>query len=472
MANVLDSFVLEFALDPSKFTAGQKQIMQQMAQLQAAALAQAKDVESSSKRVLDVISNMRREVLTAFGVFFGGRELGEFVKYITNLDAATGRLAITMGMSASDTSAWQGAIKQAGGTAEGANSALSGLSGEMTRFQLTGQSGMLPVLSRLGVSLYDQNKQLKTGGELWLDLAEAVQGMDARQATAFLQMIPGANQDMVNFALLGRRAMESYLKSAKEAGVTTEESAAAAKEYQRALEQLEASSSNLGRTLLTMLGPAVSNVTNGLAHLLQYFGKKSAEGTAIIYTDEQLAAVKGKIAAKIASPPSSDPEAGPKEMESYIREAAVARGMDPNVAVEVARSEGLHNWKSTIPGEESYGPFQLHYGGRGQTGGLAKPGLGDEFTKQTGLDAGDRKNWKRGVDFALDNAKKSGWGQWYGWKGSPTAGGAGMGGSHSTTVNVGGVTVNTSSSNAEGIASDIEKALKRSITAGAANSGS
>ena len=114
MANVLDSFVLEFALDPSKFTAGQKQIMQQMAQLQAAALAQAKDVESSSKRVLDVISNMRREVLTAFGVFFGGRELGEFVKYITNLDAATGRLAITMGMSASDTSAWQGAIKQAG----------------------------------------------------------------------------------------------------------------------------------------------------------------------------------------------------------------------------------------------------------------------------------------------------------------------------------------------------------------------
>jgi hypothetical protein len=103
----------------------------------------------------------------------------------------------------------------------------------------------------------------------------------------------------------------------------------------------------------------------------------------------------------------------------YITDAAKARGIDPDVALRVAKSEGLAQYE----GDEgsSFGPYQLHYGGVAG-GGNAVSGLGDRFTKQTGLNARDPSTWRKQVDFALDTAAKEGWGAWHGWKGPERAG--------------------------------------------------
>ena len=58
----------------------------------------------------------------------------------------------------------------------------------------------------------------------------------------------------------------------------------------------------------------------------------------------------------------------------------------------------------------SYGPFQLHYGGVSQK--YPHPGLGDEFTKQTGLDARDPNTQPQQVKFVSDWTAKHGWGAW------------------------------------------------------------
>lgn len=103
----------------------------------------------------------------------------------------------------------------------------------------------------------------------------------------------------------------------------------------------------------------------------------------------------------------------PSNTEAYIREAAKKRGINPEVAVKVAKSEGLYNYvgdKGT-----SFGPFQLHY--KNNIPGLSNPGLGDEFTKATGLHARDPNTIKQQIDFALDAAIRQGWGPWHGYKG-------------------------------------------------------
>ncbi len=106
-------------------------------------------------------------------------------------------------------------------------------------------------------------------------------------------------------------------------------------------------------------------------------------------------------------------------MESYIRQSAAQRGIDPGVAVRVARSEGLQRgtWQSNVIRkgirEPSYGPFQLLVGGEG-TG--FPEGVGNRFIDATGLDPADPVNWRQSIDFALDTAGKQGWGQWYGSK--------------------------------------------------------
>ena len=483
MPTVLDSFILEVNLDASKFTPEQRALMAKMRDLEEAAKKSGTAVESQSKKIFDLMSSFRREALGALALFFGGRDVDQFISYVTTLDASIGRLAKTTGMSSRETSAWQGAIREAGGTTEGASAALSGLSGEMNRFQLTGQSTILPVLSRLGVSLYDQNRNLKTSGQLWLELADAVSGMDPRQAVAFLQMIPGANQEMINFALLGRKAMEQNLQALRDVGVTTEADAKAAQEYQKQLVLLDTAATNLGRTLLRHVIPALTMMLNMLSrdlskswNLSGFRQLESTSGADWWATIKQgfgfgsgptsgapeMNKARSVLSAGLSSRAAGSPATSTNEMEAYIRAAAAARGMDPNVAVAVAKSEGLYNY--TGDQGTSFGPYQLHYGG----------GLGDTFTKQTGKNASDPSTWKSQVDFSLDQAKSGGWGPWHGWKGAAFAGipgGGAGGGGKSVTVNVGGVTVNTSSDNGAGIAKDVDASLRRSISAGAANYG-
>jgi hypothetical protein len=96
----------------------------------------------------------------------------------------------------------------------------------------------------------------------------------------------------------------------------------------------------------------------------------------------------------------------PRGLEPYIRERATNYGIDPDVALRVAHSEGLRQFNSGIPGEKSYGAFQLHIGG----------GLGDEFRRDTGLDPSDPTNERATIDYALKRAAQVGWGPWHGAK--------------------------------------------------------
>lgn len=96
---------------------------------------------------------------------------------------------------------------------------------------------------------------------------------------------------------------------------------------------------------------------------------------------------------------------GRTPIESYIRMRAASLGINPDVAVRVAMSEGGVT-EGARPGDRgtSFGPYQLHYGG----------GLGDAFTQQTGLNARDPGNVYAGIDFALQNVAKGGWSPFHG----------------------------------------------------------
>ena len=109
------------------------------------------------------------------------------------------------------------------------------------------------------------------------------------------------------------------------------------------------------------------------------------------------------------------------EIEKYIYDYARSIGLDPNVALRVARAEALNVFDPTQPDRggdkgSSFGPFQLHYGGIAE--GMSNPGLGDAFTRDTGLDARNPATWPQQIKYALDTAKRDGWRQWMGAKNS------------------------------------------------------
>lgn len=106
------------------------------------------------------------------------------------------------------------------------------------------------------------------------------------------------------------------------------------------------------------------------------------------------------------------------EFAAHIRASALSQGIDPDIALRIANSEGLRgsNPNRLTPGDyengkpTSFGPFQLHYGRSG--------GLGNRYTAETGHHASDPRYWKEQIDFALRTARKEGWGAWYGRRGA------------------------------------------------------
>ncbi|NNM71420.1 phage tail length tape measure family protein [Enterovirga aerilata] len=98
------------------------------------------------------------------------------------------------------------------------------------------------------------------------------------------------------------------------------------------------------------------------------------------------------------------------EVAGYIRQAAAMRGIDPDIALRVARSEGLtqSNPTGTIGDQgRSFGPWQLFTGG----------GLGNTALSR-GINVRDPSTWRQQTDFALDQARSGGWGPWYGARNS------------------------------------------------------
>jgi hypothetical protein len=126
------------------------------------------------------------------------------------------------------------------------------------------------------------------------------------------------------------------------------------------------------------------------------------------------------------------------DIERVIRTEAVARNMDPSVAVRIYRAEGYGVYQSQIPRsgtgslgglEASFGPFQLYTGG----------GLGNDYESLTGRNLTD-DNTVGGITnqirYALDKAVEQGWQPWSGRvpAGVATREGFNYGGQESTTL--------------------------------------
>ena len=110
-------------------------------------------------------------------------------------------------------------------------------------------------------------------------------------------------------------------------------------------------------------------------------------------------------------------------IRAYITDSAKARGIDPAVALKVWGHEGHAGYVGD--GNSSFGPFQLHYGGINPK--MPHAGMGDDFTKATGLDARDHSTIRQQVDFALNHVRRHGWGAWMGAKAEGIHGFQGVG---------------------------------------------
>ena len=103
---------------------------------------------------------------------------------------------------------------------------------------------------------------------------------------------------------------------------------------------------------------------------------------------------------------------------SYIYNRSRQVGVDPNLALGIARYEGLNPntlGSPTFGNRDakgySFGPFQL-YSGSADPSRIAPGGMAYEFQQRFG-EAPSASNWEKQVDFALDTMRRRGVSPWY-----------------------------------------------------------
>jgi len=262
-STILDTFVTLFILDPAGFSKGRKQVEDDSAKLKSGAASTAKELEARGKQAGRFFSEVRNQVIGLFAAITGGKALEQFIADTVATDAATGRLAHNLDMTTEELSAWQGMAERAGGSAQGIAGSFQNLTSEFQKFQLTGESSVIPYFRALGVQISDAEGRARPLSDILLDLADRFHNMDPRRAQAMGAGL-GLDQGTINVLMQGRAAVQAMLAEQRRIGVITGEDATRAQQLTSAWRGMVQASAAVGRTLLTELLPAITWVANRL----------------------------------------------------------------------------------------------------------------------------------------------------------------------------------------------------------------
>lgn len=419
---VLDSFVLEFGLDASKFSAGQKELMEQMKQLLAGTKKGGDEVEALQKKMLDVFSIMRREGIVALGGFLGAREIVETISHFTKLENSVARLGHQMGMSAQEVLAWGNAFKSVGADPASGISALTNMEAQLQQYNITKQAPAMGIWAALGVSPTNATG-MKNPEEMWLDLATALErrGGDPRAKAGFLRMA-GADQGTVNFLMMGSAAIKKAIEEHKALNPQIDRYTQNLAKLQEQLGKVDTAWQSVGISLTNLLAGPLTKFFDVVAKVMDRGAKGIEQLPPKSIFGRMLGALgwetgPGAAAANKGGVPKSN-----SEKLEWMKEIFGAAGVSPMIAYSVAGSEGLNSYVSKTDFDKagnpnSFGDFQLHY-----SGDPKRPALGDLFTKETGKHASDPSTTRAQYEFIAKWVKKHGWSDFHGWKGSPFAG--------------------------------------------------
>lgn len=462
MPTVLDSFVLEIGMDPKNFTKGQQEAYDALKKTQDQALKGGKAIEESSKKSNEALGGLKTQAVELFAAFLGGKGIVEFTKYTIAANANLGRLERNLNISSTTIAAWQGVAKIFGGDAQQMAATFTTMTDAVEGFKIGAISPLIAeyrALSAAGGTVIDVNKGID---QTLLDIAENLAVVNAKNPAlaGTLGRRLGIDPGLFDILVKGRDATQQMLDKVRALSPATKEATDAAGELERRWNAAKVRADAFGRSSLTVSG-----------RLLKEFDKPNALDAkpwdAIFGWGEYAKDKQPTDGIKADAPNGAFANASQKE--AFIRSEARRRGIDPDIAMKVAMSEGFKD--PVGDNGTSFGAFQLHVtpGGRGRA-------VGDQFREQTGLDPSDRANEARTIQFALDNAKKHGWGDYHGAQrvGLGNWAGIGQGGSTSTTeVNINGPININAGSGADGkkMAQDFTATLKAQSFAAQANHG-
>lgn len=213
---VIDELIVTLGLDPKQFNQAQKDALAGFKRTRDEAHKTAVDMEAEGRRAGQFYGNIKKEAVGAIAVIVGANSLKQWTATTVNSLAAVGRAAKSMGLNVSELAAFRNMIERSGGDADEATASFRNLTQEMERFRVTGQSAMLPALSKIGARREDSALTVYEKFAGW------AQGKDAKLVTYQGQQL-GLDEASILKAMQGRGAVRAGIAESYRLGVPNEE---------------------------------------------------------------------------------------------------------------------------------------------------------------------------------------------------------------------------------------------------------
>jgi len=259
MATIIDSLLVKLGLDSSEFNAGKSKVDKGLKDTGSEADKTGAKLKKTGKDGAEGFETVAKSAVKFLALLGGTMAVKRFAEQMIESSGALDRFSKNLGDSANTVSAWSNAAELAGGTAEGLQGTMDVLSKSQTELQLTGQSGLIPYFSALGMSLADTQGKARPVNDLLLELADRFSKMDRTTANNMGRMM-GIDQGTMQLLLKGRSEVELMIKRQKEYGAVTKQQAEESSRLKLAMTDSRQSFEAFGRELLSAATPALEKL--------------------------------------------------------------------------------------------------------------------------------------------------------------------------------------------------------------------
>ena len=259
MATIIDSLLVKLGLDSSEFDAKKSKVDKGLKDTGGEADKTGAKLKKSGKDGAEGFETVAKSAAKFLAIIGGTMAVKRFIENQIEANAALDRFAQNLNQGVNSISAWSNAAELAGGSAEGLQGTMDMLSKSQTELQLTGQSGLIPYFSALGLSLADTQGKARPVNDLLLDLSDRFSKMDRTTANNMGRMM-GIDQGTMQLLLKGRSEVELMIARQKEYGAVTKQQAEESSRLRNAMVSSKQSFEAFGRELLLAATPALEKM--------------------------------------------------------------------------------------------------------------------------------------------------------------------------------------------------------------------
>jgi hypothetical protein len=253
----IDSLVVTVDLDGRKFEAGHK--------------SARKELEQTKHSVTSFLSSVKTEAAAAFAVLASGYGFKELVTSVTETSAALGLMANNLQVTTQELNAWGNVTQMFGGSASALQGTVSHLTEEFERLHLTGESSLIPFLTKL--SDLDQSDAF-----VFLDglKAKMDQLNDPKQANFIMKGL-GIDQGTIN-AILNTTSdkFHSLIAEQQKKNLVDKEGAKKAQDLTESYYTFHQTLEGIYRDFVGEISPGMRDAFDKITGAAEYLGEHKA----------------------------------------------------------------------------------------------------------------------------------------------------------------------------------------------------